>query len=128
MSAKSSKRVLGGREKVKVAIVQKSPVFMNREASVARACDAIEEAGRDGAHLVVFPEAWLAGYPYWTEGWDSPLPQWAGGGYCSGTTHWSCRARTASATRTLSNTPGSMWRSAAMRWTPGLKSTRYTTA
>ena len=28
---------------------------------------------------MVFPEAWLAGYPYWTEGWDSPLPQWAEG-------------------------------------------------
>ena len=65
MAAKPSKQVLGGREKVKVAIAQKSPAFMNREASVARACAAIEEAGRHGAHLVVFPEAWLAGYP-WT--------------------------------------------------------------
>lgn len=74
-----SKKVLGGRDKVKVAIAQKSPVFMNREASVARACAAIEEAGRNGAQLVVFPEAWLSGYPYWTEGWDSTLPQWAGG-------------------------------------------------
>jgi predicted amidohydrolase len=79
MVAKPSKQVLGGREKVKVAIVQKSPAFMNRDASVTRACAAIEEAGRHGAQLVVFPEAWLAGYPYWTEGWDSPLPQWAGG-------------------------------------------------
>src|SRR6266568_3627436 len=79
MAAKPSKQVLGGREKVQVAIAQKSPAFMNREASVARACAAIEEAGRHGAHLVVFPEAWLAGYPYWTEGWDSPLPQWVGG-------------------------------------------------
>jgi carbon-nitrogen hydrolase len=76
MAAKPSKQVLGGREKVKVAIAQKSPAFMNRDASVARACAAIEEAGRNGAQLVVFPEAWLAGYPYWTEGWDSPLPQW----------------------------------------------------
>jgi nitrilase len=79
MSAKPSKRVLGGQEKVKVAIAQKSPAFMNRDASVARACAAIEEAWRNGAQLVVFPEAWLAGYSYWTEGWDSPLPQWAGG-------------------------------------------------
>src|SRR5262244_3408576 len=79
MAAKPSKQVLGGQEKVKVAIAQKSPAFMNREASVARACAAIEEAGRHGAQLVVFPEAWLAGYPYWTEGWDSPLPQWVGG-------------------------------------------------
>ena len=79
MSAKSSKQVLGGHEKVKVAIAQKSPVFMNREASVTRACSIIEEAGSNGARLVVFPEAWLSGYPYWTEGWDSSLPQWAGG-------------------------------------------------
>ncbi len=79
MPANSSKRVLGGHDKVKVAIAQKSPVFMDRAASVARACGIIEEAGRNGAQLVVFPEAWLAGYPYWTEGWDSSLPQWAGG-------------------------------------------------
>jgi len=79
MSTKSSKRVLGGHEKVKVAIAQKSPAFMNREASVTRACAIIEEAGRNGAKLVVFPEVWLSGYPYWTEGWDSSLPQWAGG-------------------------------------------------
>lgn len=79
MPSSASKKVLGGRDKVKVAIAQKSPVFMNREASVERACSIIEEAGRNGAQLVVFPEAWLAGYPYWTEGWDSTLPQWAGG-------------------------------------------------
>jgi predicted amidohydrolase len=79
MPANSSKRVLGGHDKVKVAIAQKSPVFMDRAASVARACGIIEETGRNGAQLVVFPEAWLAGYPYWTEGWDSSLPQWAGG-------------------------------------------------
>ena len=35
MAAKPSKQVLGGREKVKVAIAQKSPAFMNREASRA---------------------------------------------------------------------------------------------
>lgn len=78
MPSKSSRKVLGGHDKVKIAIAQKSPVFMNREASVARACAIIEEAGRNGAQLVVFPEVWLAGYPYWTEGWDSALPQWAG--------------------------------------------------
>ena len=79
MSAKPAKPVLGGHEKVKVAIAQKSPVFMNLDASVERAEGLIAEAGRNGAQLVVFPEAWLAGYPYWTEGWDSSLPQWAGG-------------------------------------------------
>jgi predicted amidohydrolase len=79
MPAKPAKPVLGGRDKVKVAIAQKSPVFMNLDASVERAEVLIAEAGRNGAQLVVFPEAWLAGYPYWTEGWDSSLPQWAGG-------------------------------------------------
>ncbi|HSB23265.1 MAG TPA: carbon-nitrogen hydrolase family protein [Burkholderiaceae bacterium] len=79
MPAKPAKPVLGGHEKVKVAIAQKSPVFMNLDASVERAEGLIAEAGRNGAQLVVFPEAWLAGYPYWTEGWDSTLPTWAGG-------------------------------------------------
>jgi nitrilase len=79
MPVKPAKPVLGGRDKVKVAIAQKSPVFMNLDASVERAEAIIGEAGRNGAQLVVFPEAWLAGYPYWTEGWDSVLPQWAGG-------------------------------------------------
>ncbi|MFO1375910.1 MAG: carbon-nitrogen hydrolase family protein [Steroidobacteraceae bacterium] len=79
MASKPGNRVLGGREKVKVAIAQISPAYMNRAACVARACTAIEEAGRNGAELVVFPEVWLAGYPYWTEGWDSPLPRWAAG-------------------------------------------------
>jgi predicted amidohydrolase len=52
---------------------------MNRAATVQRAITAIREAGANGADLVVFPETWLAGYPYWTEGWDSSLQQWAVG-------------------------------------------------
>lgn len=77
--AKSLKPVLGGRDKVKVAIAQISPVFLDREASIARAVAAIGEAAAGGAELVVFPEVWLAGYPYWSEGWDSSLPGWVGG-------------------------------------------------
>jgi nitrilase len=73
------KPVLGGRETVKVAIVQKAPRFLDKEASLARAETYIAEAASGGAELIVFPEAWLAGYPYWTEGWDSPLQAWAGG-------------------------------------------------
>jgi predicted amidohydrolase len=42
---------------VKVAIAQKSPAFMNRDASVARACAAMEEARRNGAQLAAFPSA-----------------------------------------------------------------------
>jgi predicted amidohydrolase len=72
------KSVLGGRDSVRICIAQLSPAYMNKAACVARATRAIREAGAGGAQLVVFPETWIAGYPYWTEGWDSPLEAWAG--------------------------------------------------
>jgi predicted amidohydrolase len=75
----SQQKVLGGREVVRVAIAQHSSVFMQREACVTRACTLIQEAAANGAQLVAFPEVWLCGYPYWTEGWDSPLPRWLEG-------------------------------------------------
>ena len=77
--AVGKKPVLGGREAVKVAIVQKAPRFLDKEASLTLAEQYIVEAAAGGAELIVFPEVWLAGYPYWTEGWDSSLPAWAGG-------------------------------------------------
>ena len=73
------KSVLGGRETVKVAIVQKASRFLDKEASLGRAETYIAEAAAGGAELIVFPEVWLAGYPYWTEGWDSSLQAWVGG-------------------------------------------------
>ena len=73
------KPVLGGREAVKVAIVQKASRFLDKEASLDRAEAYIAEAAAGGAELIVFPEVWLAGYPYWTEGWDSSLQAWVGG-------------------------------------------------
>jgi len=71
--------VLGGREQVKVAIVQISPAFLDKAGCVARAEKAIQQAGENGADLVVFPEVWMAGYPYWTEGWDTNVPDWIQG-------------------------------------------------
>ena len=76
--ARARKTVLGGREAVKVAIAQLAPVFMDREASIEKACKIIADAAAGGAELIVFPEVWLAGYPYWTEGWDSPVGDWVG--------------------------------------------------
>ena len=49
----------------KVASAQLSPVFLNKEKTVDKACKAIIEASKKGAKLIVFPEAFISGYPDW---------------------------------------------------------------
>jgi nitrilase len=49
---------------IKVAAAQLAPVFFDRDATVRKACDAIAEAGRNGAALIAFPESFIPGYPY----------------------------------------------------------------
>src|SRR5919112_5664785 len=48
-----------------VAAVHAASEFLDLDASVAKACRLIEEAGAAGARLVVFPESFLPGYPFW---------------------------------------------------------------
>lgn len=49
--------------KVRVAVVQAGSVPFDTCACVDKATRLIAEAGADGAHVVVFPEAFIAGYP-----------------------------------------------------------------
>jgi nitrilase len=50
---------------MKAAVIQKPPVLLDRDATIARAIESIEEAVREGASLLVFPEAYIPGYPTW---------------------------------------------------------------
>jgi len=50
---------------IKVAAAQLTPIFLNKEKTVNKACDAIVEAGKNGAQLIVFPEVFISGYPDW---------------------------------------------------------------
>jgi predicted amidohydrolase len=61
--------------KYKVAAVQAAPVFLDREATIDKACRLIDEAASQDAALVVFPETWVPGYPVWTNAisrWNYP--------------------------------------------------------
>ncbi|HSM16587.1 MAG TPA: carbon-nitrogen hydrolase family protein [Gemmatimonadales bacterium] len=49
----------------KIAAVQATPVYLDRDASIAKACRLIAEVGATGGELAVFPEAFIPGYPLW---------------------------------------------------------------
>ena len=59
--------------RVAVAAIQAAPVFLDLERSVEKLCGLIADAGRGGARLAVFPEAFLPAYPEWV--WNLPLSQ-----------------------------------------------------
>lgn len=48
---------------VRVAVIQAAPVIMNLENTVKKAVALTHEAGRKGARIVVFPEAFIPAYP-----------------------------------------------------------------
>ncbi|GAA2808530.1 carbon-nitrogen hydrolase family protein [Kitasatospora sp. CM 4170] len=47
------------------AAVQAAPVYLDPDATVDKAVALIAEAAAHGAELVVFPEVFVPGYPYW---------------------------------------------------------------
>ena len=50
---------------IKVAVVQAPPVLLDRAATISRMLLQMAEAAAAGARLVVFPEAYIPGYPTW---------------------------------------------------------------
>ena len=65
-------------ERLIVAAAQIAPVWLDREATVERVVEAIDQAAVAGAELVAFGECLVPGYPFWvdrTEGarFDSTL-------------------------------------------------------
>jgi nitrilase len=49
----------------KVAIVQEAPIVLNKEKTIEQATRLVDEAAENGAQLIVFPEAYISGYPAW---------------------------------------------------------------
>jgi nitrilase len=61
-------------EPVKVAAAQATPVLLDRDATIGKVVALTEQAAAQGARLVVFPEAFVPGYPDWawrTRPWDA---------------------------------------------------------
>jgi nitrilase len=49
----------------KLAIVQKSPALLDKKKTVLNAAAMVEEVANNGAQMVIFPEAFIPGYPAW---------------------------------------------------------------
>ncbi|MBL8382928.1 MAG: carbon-nitrogen hydrolase family protein [Burkholderiales bacterium] len=47
-----------------VAVVQASPVWLDRADTTARACDWIAQAAARGARVIAFPESFIPAFPY----------------------------------------------------------------
>ncbi len=52
-------------QQIKVAAAHVAPVFLDAKATVKKACKIIENAGKDGIELLVFPESFIPGFPLW---------------------------------------------------------------
>ena len=50
-------------QKIKVAVVQASPILFNREATIEKTCRLIHKAAEKDIKLLLFPEAFIPAYP-----------------------------------------------------------------
>ena len=56
---------------MRVAAIQHAPVYLDRDATLAKVVALVEEAANEGAELVAFPETYVAGYPSWADFTDA---------------------------------------------------------
>jgi nitrilase len=66
-------------ERVLAAAIQTSPVFLDRQGTVDKACTLIDKAASEGAGLIVFPETFVPAYPDWvwrTRPWSDGAAEW----------------------------------------------------
>lgn len=52
---------------ITLAFVQMAPVWLNRQKTIAKMLQYVDEAGKKGATVLVFGEAMIPGYPYWLD-------------------------------------------------------------
>ena len=67
-------------DRLRVALAQMEPVWLNRDATIERVAETVQKAGAEGAGLCVFGEALVPGYPFWVErtggaAFESPVQQ-----------------------------------------------------
>ena len=62
-------------EPIKVACVQAEPVVLDREATLDKLAEVAGDAVREGARLLVFPEAFIPAYP--SSAWAKAFAGWA---------------------------------------------------
>lgn len=49
----------------KIAIIQEAPYILDKKRTIKKAVDIINSVSEQGAELIVFPEAFIPGYPAW---------------------------------------------------------------
>ncbi len=63
MPSNSTDAGIEGPRTVKVSVVQAAPALFDTPRTLQKLADLTADAARRGAGLVVFPEAYVAGYP-----------------------------------------------------------------
>src|SRR6056297_3053076 len=61
-------------ESFTLAAAQVEPVYHDKEATLDKTCEWIRRAGEEDVDLLVFPETYFPGYPYWRR--KVSIPRW----------------------------------------------------